>query len=197
MNFKAMATLLLMTSSPLILSGCAPAVVGGGAFVGSSLVSEKGLSGTMNDTQISNQIGLALYKMDPEVHRRVSVNVQNGEVMLTGAIPSSQQHLEVVRLAWEPKGVKRVIDNIATSEGAGVGTYSQDTWITTQIKSALLFDGDIQSMNYSIKTVSGQVYIMGIAQDQAELDKVIDHARNTNDVTKVVSYAHIKGSPAL
>lgn len=197
MTFKNTTAIIGLTSAVFIFTGCAPVVVGGGALLGSSLATEKGLSGTLADSQISRQIELALYQKDPDIHRRVSITVQNGEVMLTGALPSSEEHLEVVRIAWEPKGVKRVIDNIAESEGASVGTYTQDTWITTQLKSALLFDRDIESMNYSLKTVSGQVYVMGIAQDQAELEKVLNHARNTSGVTKVISYAHLKGSAAL
>jgi osmotically-inducible protein OsmY len=40
---------------------------------------------------------------------------------------------------------------------------------------------------------NGVVYLMGIAQDRAELDRVVDHARNIGLVTKVVSYVRIKG----
>jgi osmotically-inducible protein OsmY len=174
------------------LSSCAPAVIGGGASIGFAATKEKGFSGAISDTKISSTIKLALYQKDPDLHRLVSVNVQNGEVMLTGALPSEQMHLDAVKIAWEPKGVVRVIDNIGKSEGATFGTYANDTWITTQLKSTLMFDGDIQSRNYSIKTVSSQVYLMGIAQDQKELDKVINHARNTSDVKKVVSYVRLK-----
>jgi osmotically-inducible protein OsmY len=183
-------SLVVMTS--VVLSGCAPAIIGGGAAIGVAATKEKGVTGALNDTKISTAIKVSLYQKDPELHRRVNVNVQNGEVMLTGAVPTQAMHLDAVKIAWEPQGVKRVIDNMAISEGAGIGTYTQDTWITTQLKSALVFDGDIQSRNYSLKTVSGQVYVMGIAQDQAELDKVVNHARNTNGVTKVVSYVRMK-----
>jgi osmotically-inducible protein OsmY len=183
----------LIITSFLSLTACAPALIGGGAaVVGSSIISEKGISGTLSDSQISTQIKIALYKKDQDLHNRVSVNVQNGEVMLTGAVPSNELHLEAVRIAWEPQGVKRVIDNIAVSEGATVGLYAKDTWITTQLKSKLLFEPDVQSINYSIKTVSGNVYLMGIAQDQTELDRVVEVARHIEGVRKVVSYVKMK-----
>lgn len=192
MNVQKTFLIMGIMTSTAFLSGCVPAVVGGGAAVGAAAVKEKGVTGAWSDTKISTAIKLALYKRDPDLHRLVDVNVQNGEVMLTGAVPKEEMHLDAVKIAWEPHGVKRVIDNIGRSEGASIGTYTQDTWITTQLKSTLMFDGDIQSRNYSIKTVSGQVYIMGIAQDQAELDKVVNHARNTSGVTKVVSYVRMK-----
>jgi len=187
-------TLLVMGffSCSVILSACVPAVIGGGAAMGAAATKEKGVTGAWSDTKISTAIKLGLYQKDPDLHRLVSVNVQNGEVLLTGALPTEEMHLDAVKIAWEPQGVKRVIDNIGQSEGATLGTYTADTWITTQLKSTLMFDGDIQSRNYSIKTVSGQVYLMGIAQDQAELEKVVTHARNTSGVTKVVSYVRMK-----
>ncbi len=177
------------------LNACAPAIIGGSAaVVGGALVREKGLSGSLSDSQISAKIEMELYKRDPDLHRRVSVTVQNGEVLLTGAVPNSTDHLDAVRLTWEVQGVIRVIDNIAVSDGGTVGLYANDTWITTQVKTKMLFDKDIQSANYSVKTVSGKVHLMGIAQDEAELKIVTDIARHTQGVSKVISYVKMKAS---
>jgi len=192
MNIQKALLLTGVIGCSVGLSACVPAVVGGGAAVGVAATKEKGVTGAWTDTKISTEIKLKLYQKDPELHRLVSVNVQNGEVLLTGALPTEEMHLDAVKIAWEPQGVKQVIDNIGRSEGATLGTYAKDTWITTQLKSTLMFDSDIQSRNYSIKTVSGQVYLMGIAQDEAELEKVVNHASNTGGVTKVVSYVRMK-----
>ena len=193
MNIQKALLLTGIVGCSIGLSACVPAVVGGGAAVGVAATKEKGVAGAWSDTKISAAIKVGLYQKDPELHRLVDVNVQSGEVLLTGALPTEEMHLDAVKIAWEPQGVVRVIDNIGKSEGASLGTYTADTWITTQLKSKLMLDGDIQSRNYSIKTVSGQVYVMGIAQDQAELDKVVEHGRNTSGVTQVVSYVRVKG----
>jgi osmotically-inducible protein OsmY len=193
MNIQKALLLTGIVGCSIGLSACVPAVVGGGAAMGVAATKEKGVTGAWNDTKISTAIKLGLYQKDPELHRLVDVNVQGGEVLLTGALPTEEMHLDAVKIAWEPQGVVRVIDNIGKSEGASLGTYTADTWITTQLKSKLMLDGDIQSRNYSIKTVSGQVYVMGIAQDQTELDKVVEHARNTSGVSQVVSYVRVKG----
>ena len=71
--------------------------------------------------------------------------------------------------------------------------YGRDTWITTQLRGYITFDKHIQSINYSIDTVNGVVYLMGVGQDQAEIDRVIDHARNTAYVTQVISYVRLRG----
>jgi osmotically-inducible protein OsmY len=184
---------LALSVVTLMASACAPAIIGGGAaVVGGAMVKEKGVSGSLSDARISTRLAIALYQKDPDLHARVNTNVQNGEVMLTGAVQTNEMHLEAVRIAWEIPGVRRVIDNIAVSEGASLGIYAQDAWITTQLKSKLLFDPNIQSINYSIKTVSGKVYLMGIAQDRAELNAVIQQARNIEGVKKVVSYVRLK-----
>jgi osmotically-inducible protein OsmY len=192
MHLKKALLISGIISSSVVLSACIPTVVGGGAAVGVAATKEKGVTGAWSDTKISAAIKLKLYQKDPELHRVVDVNVQNGEVMLTGGVPNEQAHLDAVKIAWSVQGVKRVIDNIGRAEGASLGAYTKDTWITTQLKSTLMFDSDIQSRNYSIKTVSGQVYVMGIAQDEEELGRVMDHARNTDGVTKVVSYVRMK-----
>lgn len=189
-NIKLLALLCLAGLS----TGCAPVLIGSGAaVVGGAMVSEKGISGSISDSQIATQIKVGLYQFNPDLYQRVNLTVTNGEVLLTGAVPKNEWHLEAVRIAWEPKGVKRVIDNIAVSDGATFSLYAKDTWITTQLKSRLLVDGEVQSINYNIKTVSGIVHLLGLAQDQKELDHVIDVARHIDGVRKVVSYVKLKG----
>ncbi|MBM3469038.1 MAG: BON domain-containing protein [Alphaproteobacteria bacterium] len=192
MDYNKPLLLIGIATCAISLSACVPTVIGGGAAVGVAATKEKGVTGAWTDTKLSTAIKLALYKKDPELHRVINVNVQNGEVMLTGAVPNEQMHIDAVKIAWEQEGVKRVIDNIGRAGGASIGTYTKDTWITTQLKSTLMFDSEIKSRNYSIKTVSGQVYLMGIAQDETELEKVINYARNTDGVTKVISYVRMK-----
>jgi len=183
--------ILGIISLSLSLSACAPAIIGGAAAVGGSIVQEKGVSGSITDSQISTKIKLTLYKSDPDLYHHVNVNVQNGEVMLTGNVPTNEMHLEAIKISWDTKGVKRVIDNMTIAKNATLGLYAKDTWITTQIKAQLLFHQDIQSVNYSIKTVEGNAYLMGLAQNQAELDQVTDIARHTQGVQKVISYVRL------
>ena len=51
------------------------------------------------------------------------------------------------------------------------------------------------SINYSVETVNGTVYLLGIAQDEAELVRVIEHARGIEDVKQVVSHVVVKDDP--
>jgi osmotically-inducible protein OsmY len=186
-------SIILIGAAAAALSACAPVILGSGTVIGTAAVSEKGVSGAFSDTQISTQIRAKLYSKDSDLYYKVGVTVTNGEVMLTGAVPNDTMQLDAVRLAWEVKGVQRVIDNICVSQDTNIGNFTQDSWISTRLHSSLLFDQDILSVNYSIKTMNGTVYLMGIAQNQDELNRVVNHARNTSNVKKVVSYVQIKG----
>ena len=71
---------------------------------------------------------------------------------------------------------------------------ARDTWITTQLKSKLTFDQDVLAINYAIETVNGVVYLIGIAQNQAELERVVGHARDIEYVRNVITHVRVKGA---
>ena len=50
----------------------------------------------------------------------------------------------------------------------------------------------MRSINYNVDCVGGTIYLIGVAQDQAELERVIDHARDISYVRRVVSYVRLK-----
>ena len=189
---KTNLKLMGLAAALSMITGCAPVIIGGATVVGGAITKEKGLSGSVEDSKISTQLKLRLYQKDPDLHACVHITVQNSEVMLTGSVPTNEQHLDALKIAWEIPGVHRVIDNISISKGANVGMYVKDTWITTQIKSSMLFHSNIYSLNYSVKTVSGIVYLMGISLTEEELELVTNMARKTYGVDRVVSYVKLK-----
>jgi osmotically-inducible protein OsmY len=72
----------------------------------------------------------------------------------------------------------------------------RDFWIIQKIDGKLLLDGDIRSINYSIESVDGVVYLIGVAQNEVELNRVIDHARDVQYVRRIVNYVRIKTQAA-
>lgn len=191
----ARQSLLAFAGLALGTTACDPVsiMMGGTAVVGGMATKEKGVKGTANDTWISTQVKSKLYTFNPELHGFVGVNVQEGEVLLTGSVPEDAWVQEAEKLAREVESVKNVFNHLTVNkDGISVGEVAYDSGITAQMKGHLLCDGDIRSLNYSIKTVSGIVYIMGVAQSEAELEKVLNYARNIKNVDKVVSYAKVK-----
>jgi osmotically-inducible protein OsmY len=188
-------TTCIALAAALILPGCAGTVIGAGATAGTAAMEERGLSGAVDDTAIRLRLN-ALYSGDDErLWRKIGFQVYGGRVLLTGALDTPEMQARAVRLAWQAEGVTEVINEIEVAESDGITGYGRDTWIATQLKSRLLFDKEVSSINYSIDAVRGKVYLIGVAQSRKELNRVINHARGLDYVQKVVSYVRIKRPP--
>lgn len=175
------------------LSGCAGVVVGGAAAVGTAAYSERGVEGATTDLKIATAIRASYLEKDEMLPIKIGIEVYEGRVLLTGIASSEQMRADAVRLAWKASGVKEVLNEIQLA-GGGATETARDSWITAQLKTAITFDKDIMAVNYSIETVNGVIYLIGIAQSKAELDRVIAHARTIDYVKNVVSHVRIKGA---
>ena len=176
----------------LSLPGCASAVVGGAAATGVAAYQERGLEGVAKDFKIQAAIMDLWFKHDHTLVAKLGIEVYEGRVLLTGAIADEQIRADAVRLAWTAAGVNEVINEVQIAEAGGVANLARDSWITSQLKSKITFDKDVLAINYSIETVNGIVYLIGIAQHQAELNRVIAHTRTIEYVSKIVSHVRVK-----
>lgn len=178
----------------LALSGCA-AAVGGGAAAGVAAYQERGLEGKARDLKIEIGIAEAWLRADHTYSTRMSIEVYEGRVLLTGAVDDAQVQADAVRLAWTVNGVKEVLNEIQLTASGDLIDYARDAWITATLKSKLTLDEKIFAINYSIETVNRTIYLIGIAQERAEMDRVLAHARAISYVRKVVNHVRVK-SPA-
>ena len=188
----------LMTSS-ILLSGCGGMglATGVGAAVGVGAAREGGLRASVTDEAIRLSISDLWFKHDVNMFSKLNLNVNQGRVLITGVVQKPEDRVEAVRLAWQPEGVKQVINEIRVGKGDTLGSYAEDAWISAQLRTKLTFDKYVQSINYSIETVQGTVYLMGVGQDQAELDRTIDIAKKIKGVKEVISYVKLAGHPVI
>lgn len=180
--------LLLMALS---LSGCAPLIVGGVATTAVAASEERGLGGALSDKEIQIAVNDLWLRHSLDMLQRLSLTVNHGRVLITGRAANPAMRHDAVRLAWQARGVKEVINEITLDSNNGIVDSARDTWISTQLRGKLLFDRDIASVNYTVDTVNGVVYLMGVARSQIELDKVTHHARSLPYVQRVVSYVRL------
>ncbi|MBP2231511.1 osmotically-inducible protein OsmY [Azospirillum agricola] len=193
----ALATLTLVgltLAAAMALPGCAPLVIGGAGATAAVASEHRGLKGFASDTQIRASINHLWLQHSLEMTNRIGLSINQGRVLLTGRATDAQMRLDAVRLAWQAEGVREVINEIQIDNGAGIVDNARDTWISTQLRTRITFDGDVHSQNYSIDTVDGVVYLMGVATTQAELDTVIQHARSVANVQRVVNYVRLLAS---
>lgn len=174
-----------------------PALAGGCSFFGAATGrSERGFRRSVADTEIRLAINDLWLKADEEMFRKVNLQVQEGRVLLSGNVRLPEQRIEAVRLAWRAPGVREVINEIEIRDSSSLSDAARDSWITTKLETTLLFDGEVSSTNYSIETVNQVVYLMGVAASQAELDRVIGHAKDISYVRRVISYVLLADDPA-
>lgn len=181
------------------LAGCTPVgvVVGAGATAGNAVAEEREVSEVVDDTAIQLRINRLWLDTDPDLLARLSTTVNEGRVLVTGTVSDPEQRVTAVRLVWQVDGVREVINEVEIADSEGIVGFGRDAAITTQLRSRIVFDTAVRSINYNIDTTGGVVYLMGIAQDQAEADRVIAHARQIPYVTRIVSYVRLKDDPAV
>lgn len=185
--------LLILSGLGLQACGVAGVATGVGAAVGINAAQEGGLKRAASDARIQTQINDLWFRYDVETFAKLDMTVNQGRVLLTGVVQDPEDRVEAVRLAWQPKDVVQVINEIQVAKGEGIPGFIRDNVISTRLRAELTIDRDVQSINYNIDTVQGIVYLMGVAQNQSELNKVIEKARTIPNVKQVVSYVKFVG----
>ncbi len=189
--------ILLSLSALLISSACTPLgmATGAAAGVGNAASKEGGISGSFTDASIKGKINELWFNYNIDTFSKLSTTVNQGRVLLTGVVQNPEDRVEAVRLVWQVNGVKQVINEIRVADSEGLPGFVRDGWITTRLRTALTFEKHVQSLNYSIDTVQGVVYLMGVAMSQNELNTVMNLARTIPNVKQVVSYVKLVGEP--
>ena len=177
--------------SALTLGGCGSVIIGGAATGAVAFAQERSIGNAVDDLTIQVEINAELLRADEQLFANTEVRVVEGRVVLTGSVPQPEQRLTATRIAWQADGVKQVDNELQVEDESGVIDYAKDAWISTQLKSKILTDLKVMDINYSLETVNGVVYVVGIARSQDELDRVINHARNIGGVLRVVSHVRV------
>ena len=181
-----------MMAGSLVLGGCVPAAVVGTGKAASTGAQERTVGNAVDDTWISLQISDRWFRHSEAMFNKLDLTVNEGKVLITGILDDPDQRVDAVRLAWQVKGVREVINEIQVAKSEGIRGYARDSRIIAELRTKILFDRSIRSINYTIETVGGVVYLMGVAWSQQELDRVVDHARNIESVRRVVSYVRLR-----
>lgn len=179
-----------------LMSGCIPILVGAGTETAVVVAQERSTGNAVDDATILVKLKAKFLEQDDkDMFKNVEVKVVEGSVLLTGNVDKPESQVQAVRTAWQIDGVKEVINEIKVNDKSGIWNYTRDAFISNQIRVRLIAAKDVHSINYSVMTVNQVVYLMGIAQNQGELDNVTNIASTTNYVKQVVSYVRLKDDP--
>ncbi len=189
---RSSTRVFLVIAACFSLTACVETVLGAGATVGLAAYEERGVEGVAQDTKLATQIRLAYLENSASLATHVGIEVYEGRALLTGLVETDEDRAEAVKLAWAVIGIKDVLNEIQLRTEEGVVEFAYDSWITTQLQAKMTFDENIHAINYSVETVNGAVYLIGIAQNQAELDRILDHVHGLDRVRRVISHVRIK-----
>lgn len=179
----------------VLLGGCVETLVLGAGTVGVAAAQERSVGDALDDVTLHARVAEKLLSADEVLFRRVNLEVVEGRVLLTGVVREPEMRPQAARLAWEVDGVREVLNEIQVRDETGIKDFARDVWITAQLRTKMLTDLEISDINYTVETINGIIYLMGIAQDRAELDRLTTHARNIAGVKQVVSHVLLKGDP--
>ena len=188
--------LTVLIPSLLVQAACAPVVVGGATAGGIAVAQERTFGSAIDDATIHSRILKRFFETDVnDLLTGVSVEVQEGTVLLTGQVNKPETAIEAVKQSWQVDGVREVINEIQVTDSSKISTYAKDTFITGRIRTRLVAEKGVYSVNYSIETVRGVVYVMGLAHNQEELEKVLYLASTVKGVKQVVSHVRLVSDP--
>ena len=133
-----------------------------------------------------NLIGrLALTKKNYLVS--LGVKVLDGNIFLSGKVDEPEEKLKITKLAWETKGVRSVKSAINIKGQTNFKNTAKDILITSQLRTAMIFNKSIKASNYNIDTINGKTYIFGISTTKDEKKEVINETKNIYGLQEVIS----------
>ena len=116
----------------------------------------------------------------------ISVKVLDGNIFLSGKVDEPEEKLKITKMAWETKGTRSVRSAIAIKGQTNFKGTAKDVLITSQLRTALIFNKKTKARNYTLETVNKNVYIFGIAMNEDEKKEVIDEANKIYDVKEII-----------
>ena len=180
--------LINITLILFLLNGCVGASSKGIFGTGVSVALDPRTVGTQIDDGIMDKnLDAKLLLMNKNYLLSVSTQVLDGRIFVTGKVDGPEEKLKITKLAWEIQGTRSVKNDLKIKEKFNFKQSTKDILITSQLRTALIFNKKIKSANYSIDTYKKKIYIYGIAESKEEQSLVIEEAKQILDVEDVIS----------
>ena len=172
----------------LFISSCIGASSTGVFGTGVTIALDPRSLGTQIDDSIMDKsLDARLLTLNKNYLINVKSKVLDGRIFITGKVDTPEEKLKITKIAWETKGTRSVKNDLKIKEKFNLQQSAKDILITSQLRSALIFNKKIKAVNYNIDTYKKIIYIYGIAQNEKEKNEVIVEAKQILDVKDVIS----------
>ena len=140
----------------------------------------------IDDTIMQKNLSARLALTEKKYFLKVDTEVRDGNIFITGKVDEPEEKIKITKIAWETKGVRSVKNAITIKGQTSFKGTAKDILITSQLRSALIFNKKTKARNYTLETINKKIYIFGIAMDGEERKEVINEANKIYDVEKVI-----------
>ena len=140
----------------------------------------------IDDTIMQKNVNARLALTDKKYFLSIQSEVIDGRIFLSGKVDEPEEKIKITKMAWETKGVRSVKNAISIKGQSNFKSTAKDILITSQLRSALIFNKKTKSRNYTLETINKNIYIFGIAMDKEEKKEVINEANKIYDVENVI-----------
>ena len=139
----------------------------------------------IDDTIMQKNLSARLALTDKKYFISIQSEVRDGNIFLSGKVNDPEDKIKITKLAWETNGVRSVKNAITIKGQTSFKGTAKDILITSQLRSALIFNKKTKARNYTLETINKKIYIFGIAMDLNEKNEVIKEANKIYDVEKI------------
>ena len=172
----------------IFLSGCVGATSSGLFGTGVTIAMDPRTLGTQIDDSIMDKsIDARLLTVNKNYLINVKTRVIDGRIFITGSVETPEEKLAITKIAWETKGARSVKNDLKIKEKFNFQQSAKDLLITSQLKSAMIFNKKIKAVNYNIDTYKKIIYVYGIASSEEEKKEIIKEAKEILDVKDVIT----------
>ena len=172
----------------IFLSGCVGATSSGLFGTGVTIAMDPRTLGTQIDDSIMDKsIDARLLTVNKNYLINVKTRVIDGRIFVTGSVDTPEEKLAITKIAWETKGARSVKNDLKIKEKFNFQQSAKDLLITSQLKSAMIFNKKIKAVNYNIDTYKKIIYVYGIASSEEEKKEIIKEAKEILDVKDVIT----------
>lgn len=185
-RFTRLGTVVLAgTALSVVLSACAPVLIGGAAVGGAMVATDRRTSGIqLEDEGIELRAGSRIREnLGDRVH--VNVTSYNRQVLLTGEVPSAQDKQLVEQVVSRVENVNGVVNELGVMGNSTLTQRSSDALVTGKVKASLVDSKDIFANSVKVTTERGTTYLMGRVT-QREADRATEITRGVSGVQRVV-----------
>ena len=171
----------------ILVSGCVGYSSTGVLGTGVSVAMDPRTIGTQIDDSIMQKSLIGrLTITDKKYIINISVKVIDGNIYIAGKVDEPEEKLKIIKMAWETKGVRSVQSTVSIKGNKNFKNTAKDILITSQLRTALIFNKLTKATNYNLDTINGKIYIFGIAMTKDEKEKVISEANEIHGVKEVI-----------